>query len=172
MQNWDEKKRCWAVFIRVETKIIFVRRPLLIAEQGPLVSAHYFCSILTNIWTYRQSLAELSIYIRCCENPFSISPVVLHTDGRMDWFYILRIGSNAPKNKAFNIPETPQTQTFATVLHCRVSVFWSSIQSFTCTDRGDGQNSGNTRQYRNNTVCDGCTEKTLSFVIHLFVYAT
>jgi len=26
---------------------------------------------------------------------------------------------------------------------------------------GDGQNNGNTRQYRNKTVCVGCTERTL-----------
>jgi len=38
---------------------------------------------------------------------------------------------------------------------------------------GDGQNNGNTRQYRNKIVSVGCTERTLvvSFVILLFVYA-
>ena len=37
---------------------------------------------------------------------------------------------------------------------------------------GDGQNNGNTRQYRNKTICASCIEKTLivSFVILLFVY--
>jgi hypothetical protein len=37
----------------------------------------------------------------------------------------------------------------------------------------DGQNNGNTTQYRNKTVCVGCTERTLvvSFDILLFVYA-
>ena len=34
----------------------------------------------------------------------------------------------------------------------------------------DGQNNGNIRQYRNQTVCVGCTERTLvvSFIIILF----
>jgi hypothetical protein len=76
---------------------------------------------------------------------------------------------NAPKNKAFNIPETPQTQKFATVLHHRVSVFFDS--EFCVYRYRDGQNSGNTRQYRNNTVCDDCTEKktlVVSFVVLLF----
>ena len=34
---------------------------------------------------------------------------------------------------------------------------------------GDGQNNGNTRQHRNKTVCDGCTERTS--LVSIFCYS-
>jgi len=37
------------------------------------------------------------------------------------------------------------------------------------SNRGDGQNSGNTRHYRNTAVCVGCTERTL--VVSVFRYS-
>jgi len=46
---------------------------------------------------------------------------------------------------------------------------WRSSGVKKSASKGDGQNSGNTRQYRNTTVCVGCSERTL--VVVIFHYA-
>ena len=48
-----------------------------------------------------------------------------------------------------------------------------AFRDFTNAAIRDGQNTGNTRHYRNKIVCVGCTERILvvSFVILLFVNA-
>ena len=42
-------------------------------------------------------------------------------------------------------------------------------KNVSCTNRGDGQNSRNTRHYRNTAVCVGCTKRTL--VVSVFRYS-
>jgi len=56
--------------------------------------------------------------------------------------------------------------------HCFIDMFlniWCISYTSAVTYAGDGQNNGNTRQYRNRTVCVGCTERTL--VVNILHYS-
>jgi hypothetical protein len=56
--------------------------------------------------------------------------------------------------------------------HCFIDIFlnvWCILYTFAVTCAGDGQSDGNTRQYRNRTVCVGCTERTL--VVNILHYS-
>ena len=55
---------------------------------------------------------------------------------------------------------------------CFIDMFlnvWCILCTFAVTYAGDGQNNGNTRQYRSRTVCVGCTERTL--VVNILHYS-
>ena len=64
-------------------------------------------------------------------------------------------------------------RTWASLIHTYVHTY---IHTYILTyihaykHTGDGQNNGNTRQYRNKTVCVGCTESTLVVSIVRFFF--